>query len=235
MRARIKEKKEIAKGALLVKFDVPDEKVSFKPGQFFFVTLLSPPYNDDKGSQRHFTIVNSPNETGTITMTTRIRESAFKKSLHELPLGTEVDIGRILGSFTLPEKEFKKLAFITGGIGITPFVSMVRYIVEENLDYQTTLLYSNRDRESAAFLKELEDMAENNKNIRLVLTMTDDPDWTGEKRMIDAKFIEEYISKPDSYFYLISGPPAMVESMHNVLSEIGIDENMIKTENFSGY
>ncbi len=235
MKAEVKEKKEIAKGTLLIKFDVSDKEISFRPGQFFFITLLNPPYNDERGSQRHFTIVNSPNEEDTITMTTRIRDSAFKKSLYQISIGTEVEIGDISGSFSLPDQKFKKLVFIAGGIGITPFISMLRYIIEENLDYQVTLLYSNRNKESTAFLEELEDMVKNNKNIELVLTMTDDSNWSGENRMIDPQFIKEYISKPNSYFYLISGPPAMVEATYNALLKVEVKDEKIKTENFSGY
>lgn len=112
---------------------------------------------------------------------------------------------------------------------------MLRYINEENLDYKITLLYSNRDRESTAFLEELENIAKNNPKFKLILTMTDDLKWQGEKRRINAQFIEEYISEPKSCSYLIAGPPAMVKVMHNILSEIGVEQKNIKAEDFSGY
>ena len=235
MRAKIKKKKEIAKGTLLVDFDISEKEISFKSGQYFFITLINPPYTDKKGNQRHFSIVNSPNEKGILTMTTRIRDSAFKRSLFEIPIGTEVEIGVIKGSFILSDDKSQPIIFIAGGIGITPFVSMLRYINEENLDYKIILLYSNRNKESTAFLEELGSIAKNNPKFKLILTMTDDSKWQGEKRRINAQFIEEYIPNPKSCFYLIAGPPKMVKTMHDILSEVGVDQKNIMAEDFSGY
>jgi ferredoxin-NADP reductase len=235
MRVKIKNKKEIAKNTLLVDFDISEKEISFKPGQYFFITLINPPYTDKKGNQRHFSIVNSPNERGVLTMTTRIRDSAFKRSLFEIPVGAEVEIGIINGSFILPDDESQPIVFIAGGIGITPFISMLRYVSEEDLDYKITLLYSNRDRESTAFLGELKNIAKNNPKFGLVLTMTDDSEWRGEKRRIDAQFIKEYIPEPKSCFYLIAGPPTMVKATHDILSGVGVEQRNIKAEDFSGY
>jgi len=235
MRVKIKNKKEVAKSTLLVDFDISENKINFKPGQYFFITLINPPHTDKKGNQRHFSIVNSPNEKGILTMATRIRDSAFKRSLLEIPVGTEVEIGIINGSFILPDNKSQPIVFIAGGIGITPFISMLRYISQENLDYKIILLYSNRDRESTAFLEELENIAKNNPRFKLILTMTDDLKWQGEKRRINAQFIKEYISKPKSRLYLIAGPPIMVKAVYDVLSEISVNQKNIKTDNFSGY
>jgi len=235
MRVKIKNKKEVAKNTLLVDFDISENKISFKPGQYFFITLINPPHTDKKGNQRHFSIVNSPNEKGILTMATRIRDSAFKRSLLEIPVGTEVEIGIINGSFILPDNKSQPIVFIAGGIGITPFISMLRYISQENLDYKIILLYSNRDRESTAFLEELENIAKNNPRFKLILTMTDDLKWQSEKRKINAQFIKEYISKPKSRLYLIAGPPIMVKAVYDALSEISVNQKNIKTDNFSGY
>jgi ferredoxin-NADP reductase len=92
MRARIKEKQEVAKGTLLVTFDLLGEEVDFKPGQYFFVTLPDVGHQDDKGLRRHITVVTSPNEKGVLGFATRMRDSAFKQSLGELPVGTEVQV-----------------------------------------------------------------------------------------------------------------------------------------------
>jgi len=235
MRAKIIEKEEIAKGTLLAKFNLLGKEVIFRPGQFFFITLINYFYNDEKGSQRHFSIVNSPNEKGLITMATRLRESAFKKSLFEAPLGAEVEIGDIAGDFILPDNKFQPIVFIAGGIGITPYISMLRYIQEEKIDYQITLIYSNRDTESTAFLEELKKIPENNQKFKLILTMTDDLNWSGEKRIINGQFIKEYTAEPEACFYMVSGPPRMVEAVYNALIEIGIEKKNIKTEDFSGY
>ena len=92
MRAKIKEKREVAKGTLMVVFDLLGEEVDFQPGQYFWVTLLDPPYDDEKGPRRHITVVTSPNERGVLGLCTRLRDSAFKRSLAEMPVGADVDV-----------------------------------------------------------------------------------------------------------------------------------------------
>jgi len=95
----IKEKREVAKGTLLVIFDLLGQEVHFKPGQYFWVTLLDPPYDDEKGPRRHISVVTSPNERGVLGLCTRLRDTAFKRSLAELPIGAEVDVEEPKGTF----------------------------------------------------------------------------------------------------------------------------------------
>ena len=235
MQARIKSKRELAKGTLLVELDLSPHTVTFKAGQFFCLNLVNPPYNDDKGTRRFFSIVSSPKEKSTLALATRLRDSAFKKSLQELSVGAEVDIEYIKGKFLLPEDQSRPLVFIAGGIGITPFICMLRYIQEESLSYKVTLLYSNRNRASTAFFEELREMADQNQNCKLVLTMTEDPSWDGERRRIDANFIRDHVANPEACTYYIAGPSAMVKAMTQVLSEIGIGKSRIVTEDFTGY
>lgn len=234
MKATIVEREEIAQGTLLVTFSI-QEPISFKPGQFFFITLLNPPYTDQEGDRRHFSIVNSPMQDTILQMATRLRNSAFKKSLQELPLGTEVEVGPIGGSFVLPEDTTRPLVFIAGGIGITPYISMLRYIREKNLPYTVTLLYSNRDRQSTAFLEDLERLTKEIPNFKLIAIMTQDEKWTGEKRYIDKALLNEYFASIDGSTYCVAGPPKMVEVLTNALAEAGVKAEHIKSENFTGY
>lgn len=226
MKAKIAEKKEIAEGILMVKFKVL-ENFTFVPGQYFFINL--------RGATRHFSIVNSPNEKGILTMTTRLRDSAFKKSLKELPIGTEVEIQRIAGKFTLSEDTSRPLVFIAGGIGITPFISMLRFISEQKLDYKITLIYSNKAASSTAYLEELKTFESRIPDLKLILVMTDDNSWTGEKRRVDANLLKEYFPQPNINTYMVVGPPLMVEALEKALLEIGVSEANIKIENFTGY
>src|SRR5438874_7647006 len=124
MRARVFEKREVAKGTLLVLFDLLGEEVDFTPGQYFFVTLLEPPYDDERGPRRHFSVVTSPNERGRLGFCTRLRDSAFKRSLVELPVGAEVEVEEPKGNFLLPDDTTQADVFLAGGIGITVFRSM---------------------------------------------------------------------------------------------------------------
>lgn len=233
MKAVIKEQKEVAEGTLRVVFEV-DQEVEFKPGQTFNVTLLNPHYKDSRGATRHFTIVNAP-DGNEIVMTTRLGPSAFKRSLKELLLETEVKIFSIGGDFILPEKPEGPLVFLAGGIGITPFMSMLQYMRKNNLPYQVTLVYSNRDQESAAYLKDLEKMDLEMDNFRMIPIMTDDLNWEGETRRIDAAFLQKCFPRLGDNLYYVAGPPKMVESIHQVLLEAGVEEENIKTENFTGY
>ncbi len=236
MRARIKEKREVAKKTLLVVFDLLGHEVDFRPGQYFWVTLIDPPYEDEKGSRRHISVLTSPNEGGVLGLCTRLRESAFKRSLAELPIGAEVEVEEPKGGFVLPEETDLPYVFIAGGIGITVFRSMLRYIVEEKLLHRVTLVYSNRDRASTPFLDELSELEREHENVRVLLTMTNDPTWEGESRRIGPDLLRDHLGDDlSSFLYLLAGPPAMVEAVTEQLRAAGIPEERIRPERFTGY
>jgi ferredoxin-NADP reductase len=236
MRARIKEKHEVAKGTLLVTFDLLGEEVDFRPGQYFFVTLPERGHQDERGLRRHITVVTSPNERGVLGLATRMRDSAFKRTLGELPPGTEVEVEPPSGRFVLPEDPSRPLVFVAGGIGITVFRSMLRYIREESLPYRVTLIYSNRDRESTAFLDELRELEQELPDFRLILTMTEDPEWDGETRKVDDQFFDDYFGdRLNDFTFLVAGPPGMVEGVQHALHEAGASEENVIPERYSGY
>jgi ferredoxin-NADP reductase len=236
MQARIKEKQEIAKGTLFVTVDLLGEEVDFKPGQYFFITLPDVGHHDDRGLRRHITVATSPNEKGVLGFATRMRDSAFKRSLGEIPVGADVEVEPPKGSFTLPDDPSRPLVFIAGGIGITVFRSMLRYVHEERLPYHVTLIYSNRDSRSAAFLDEVRELEQALPDFRLILTMTQEPDWDGETRKIDAQFVEEKLGEDlDKYTFLVAGPPAMAAGVQKALAEAGVDDENVVAERYSGY
>ncbi len=236
MKARIKAKQEVAKGTLLVTFDLLGREVDFKAGQYFFVTLPDVGHNDERGLRRHITVVTSPNEKDVLGFATRMRDSAFKRTLGELPPGSEVEVEEPKGDFGLPDETSRPLVFVAGGIGITVFRSMLRYIHDEQLPYQVTLIYSNRDRESTAFLDELRALEQELPDFRLILTMTQDPGWDGETRKVDAQFVKNHLGEVlNQYTFLVAGPPAMAESVKKALAEAGVDEANVTAEEYSGY
>jgi ferredoxin-NADP reductase len=236
VRARIKEKQEVAKGTLLVTFDLLGEEVDFKPGQYFFVTLPEVGHQDERGLRRHITVVTSPNEKGVLGLATRMRDSAFKRSLGELPVGAEVEVEQPKGDFSLPEETTRPLVFVAGGIGITVFRSMLRYIREEKLPYRVTLIYSNRDRESTAFLDELRELEQALPDFRLILTMTQDAGWEGETRKVDREFVKDYLDEDlNQYTFLVAGPPKMAEGVQKALEEAGVQDENVIAERYSGY
>lgn len=234
MVGKIKSKEEVAVGTLRVEFEVK-EPFSFKPGQYCVINLGTLQYPDPRGPRRQFSINNSPNQKGLIVITTRISESGLKQTLKGLPIGSQVELGPIGGVFTLPDDTEKPLVMIAGGIGITPFLSMLAYITEQKLPYKVTLVYSNRNKESTAYLKELQNYQLQTTNYQLILTMTDDPTWTGEKRMVNAEFIKSYFPQVNDQSYMVVGPPKMVEAVEKALLEAGVTVDNIRKENFTGY
>jgi len=235
VRARVKEKREVAKGTLFVVFDLQGEMVEFRPGQYFWVELPNKGYEDERGLRRHITVVTSPTERGVLGLCTRLRDTAFKKTLAELELGDEVDVEQPKGDWALPEDTSPPYVFVAGGIGITPYHSMLRYFADTGAPYRATLVYSNRDRESAPFLDELGDYERTLPNFRLVLTMTDDSGWEGETRHIDPEMVRDHLGELDSYTFLVTGPPPMVESVAEKLTGAGVPEEQVLPERFSGY
>jgi ferredoxin-NADP reductase len=235
VRATVKEKREVARGTLLAIFDVGGQEVDFRAGQYFWVELLDPPYEDEKGPRRHISVVTSPTERGVLGLCTRIRDSAFKRSLAEIEVGAEVEVEEPKGDFKLPEDTEPHYVFIAGGIGITVFRSMLRYIADTGEPYDVTLVYSNRDRASTAFLDELTELESQIPGFELVVTMTGDPEWTGESRRVDADFLRDKLGKLADCTYLLAGPPPMVEGVVEQLNEAGVPEAQIEPDRFSGY
>jgi len=233
MRATVAETREVAKGTLLVLFAVagyPD----YRPGAYFWVELPDRGHTDEKGLRRHISLVTSPTERGVVGLATRLRDTAFKRTLAELEPGDEVQVEEPKGSFLLPEDTGAEYVFVAGGIGITVFRSMLRYIADEGLPYRITLVYSNRDRESSAFLDELEELERRIDGLRVILTMTDEPGWEGETRRLDADVLGELVGL-DGKTFLVAGPPAMANAVAESLLAAGLPDDRVLADTFSGY
>ena len=236
MRATIKEKEEVAEGTVKAVFDLGGEHFDYRPGQYFWVELPPRGYDDERGLRRHISIVTSPTEHGVLGFATRMRDSAFKKTLGELEVGDEVDVEEPKGTFMLSEDTDRPYVFVAGGIGITVFRSMLRYIADEELPYRVTLLYSNRNRASAAFLDELEELRARIPGCEIVLTMTDEPEWGGETRHIDERFLRDHLGDDLArYTFLVAGPPAMVEGVSEQIRAAGVAEDHVIASKFAGY
>lgn len=235
MIAKLKEKHEVARGTLQVTWQLP-EKISFKPGQYILYSLLHLSYEDPRGPRRFFSIVSEQTEnTDTVSFVTRLRDTGFKKTIQEMEVGSEINVERVMGAFVLPDDNTIPLVFIAGGIGITPFISMIRYVVKHRTGHQITLIYSNRDRQSTAFFEELEGIAKTNQNIKVIFIMTQDKEWNGEKKHLNSELIKELIPDYLQKTFMIVGPPGMNDSVEEELKKMQISESQIKKENFSGY
>jgi ferredoxin-NADP reductase len=234
MKATVAEKREVAKGTLLALFEV-DGYPDFRPGAYFWVELPDRGHQDEKGLRRHISLVTSPTERPLVGLATRLRDSAFKRTLAELEVGDEVEVEEPKGSFLLPEDTSADYVFVAGGIGITVFRSMLRYIADRDQPYTVTLCYSNRDRESAAFLDELEELEQRIEGLRVVLTMTEQEGWEGESRRIDAGVLRDHVGELQDKEFLVAGPPAMTDAVVEALHAAGVPEDRVLAGKFSGY
>src|SRR5579872_118636 len=234
MRAVVKETHEVARDTLFVVFDLLGEEVDFRPGQYFWVELPNRGDDDEKGLRRHITVATSPTEHGVLGLATRLRDTAFKRTLRKLEVGDEVDVEQPKGDFALPEDTSVRYVFVAGGIGITVFHSMLHYIAGTGAPYDVVLVYSNRDRESTAFLHDLTKLEARIPGLRVVLTMTDDDGWDGETRRIDAEMLRDVAGDLDRTF-IVAGPPEMAQGVADSLAAAGVPEERVLFQRFSGY
>ena len=236
-RSKLLSRVEVAEGTMAFYFEKPS-LFNFKPGQAADVTLPNPPETDSEGNTRTFSIASSPFE-GQLMFTTRMRDTAFKRSLMKVPLGTEVKIGPAMGSFTLHKNSAKAAVFLAGGIGITPFLSIVRQADHDRLPHKLYLFYSNRRPEDTAFLEVLRMLEKSNANFRLVCTMTQmqksQKGWKGETGFISKETLSRHLATLQGPTYYSAGPPFMVAGMRELLVDAGVDEDDIRTEDFAGY
>ena len=215
MQARLLNKKEIAQGTMLFAFAVPED-FSFQAGEYIRIFLQS-------GEKRYFSVASSPNKKGSIEIATRMSESGFKTFLRDAPLGTEVEIQGPWGDLVFPNnKLIRSYQFVAGGIGITPFISMLRYMEEEKLAYNIALLYFNHDRESTAYYEELYEMAEKNENVKIEF-INNSPNPSHFK------------SGDEDTLYYLAGPPGFVNTTLNLLQQQNIPAQQIIHESYTGY
>jgi len=235
---RLKKREEVAEGTMAFHFERP-AGFQFKAGQYFLLTLIDPAETDAEGNDRTFSIASAPFESDLI-VATRMRDSAFKRVLKTIPIGTEVNMEGPYGSFVLHNDASRPAVLLAGGIGITPVRSMILQAAREKLPQRIYLFYSNRRPEDAAFLEELQKMENENPHYRLFGTMTDmeksHQPWRGETGYIHREMIAKFIEDFSAPIYYVVGPPGMVGSMRSVLlARAGVSNEKIRAEEFAGY
>ncbi|MFZ5979018.1 MAG: FAD-dependent oxidoreductase [Candidatus Zixiibacteriota bacterium] len=210
----------------------------YKAGQFVQVTLENPPETDSSGNIRSLSLVSSPSEPD-LQLAVRIRLSAFKRSLKALKPGEKIVIDGPFGSFKLHDDNTRPAVFIVGGIGITPVMSIVRDVINRQLDYRMLLLYSNRIPADSPFLQELTDYDRNYGFFQLVPTFTAregiGDSWDGESGQIDEAMIRRHVEDISTPIFYIVGSLAMVLGITATLRNMGIFSDRIVYEEFIGY
>lgn len=198
--------------------------------------MIDPPAEAGQSS-RTLSLVSAPFEQE-LVVATRMRDTAFKRALKALPEGASIRLSGPFGMFTLGDTG-RPAVFIAGGIGITPFMSMLRQAAEERSPQALFLAYSNRRPEDSAFPDELQGLERRNKHFRLMATMIDmgksAREWSGERDFVDADMLRRLVGDLAAPIFYIVGPPAMVEAMQWTLDGVGIAKDRIHTEEFYGY
>lgn len=228
-------KEEIANGTMAFYFEKPDG-FEYRAGQFADYTLINPPETDAEGDTRGFSFTTAPYEDH-IGAATRLRDTAFKRVLHNLPVGTEVKLDAPYGDFTLHKNEAVPAVFLIGGIGVTPIRSMVAQATHDKTAHQLTLLHANKTLADAPFAADFERLAAENPNFKYVPVLTNDTNQKpgSEQGRIDEAMLKRYVSDLQAPKYYLSGPEGMVKAMRQLLVGLNVDEDNIRTEEFSGY
>ncbi len=237
MKIKIKAQKEVAFNTMAVHLEKP-EGFSFEAGQFIEATLIDPPETDAEGESRAFTLASAPHEAD-LVFATRLRDTAFKRVLRTLHVGQEINIDGPFGSFTLHKDASRPAVFLAGGIGITPFRSILLQATKDELPHRLFLFYSNRRPEDAAFLEELQGLEKQNFRFTLLAMMTQSEisrqRWSGLTQKINKEMIERHVGTVSSPIFYIAGPPGMVRAMQNLLKTLGVSVDNIRAEEFGGY
>lgn len=232
----LEEKIKIANDAMELVFK-PQHVPHYRPGQYMEWTLKHPK-TDSRGNRRYFTLASSPTEP-VIRLGVKFYEngSSYKKALalmdqHSIMIGAQ-----LAGEFTLPKNPNQKIAFLAGGIGITPFRSMTKYLIDKNERRDIVLVYSNKTRDEIAYI-DIFNQAYNQLGIRTVYTLTDTDhipfDWQGKVGRVDAAMIQEQIPDYKERIFYLSGPQVMVHAYEKTLKSLGVKNAMLKKDFFPG-
>ena len=219
------------------RFDIRGRKdVQYAAGQYFYVVIRV----GAQEAEHHFTISSSPTETekaGYLEFTKRITASDYSQALDRMKPGDWAKLQGPEGAFTLPGGK-AKLAFLSGGIGITPLRSMLRYIADKGLEHNVVLIYGNNNWDNIAFRDELDEIASTHSGIRVeyVLSGPDYPSgWTGKKGHITKEIVAEVVPDNKERTFYLSGPLKMVLSLEEQLAGINVPRKQIKRDYFPGY
>jgi ferredoxin-NADP reductase/Na+-transporting NADH:ubiquinone oxidoreductase subunit NqrB len=215
----------------------PNQRLRYQPGQYMLWTL---PHNkmDSRGVRRYFTLASSPTEDN-LRLGTRFspKGSSFKQALQSINQHTEIAAGQLGGDFVMPKDVSQKLVFIAGGIGITPYRSMIKYLLDTDEKRVITLLYSETSADELAYT-DIFDQAQKQLGIKVVYTLTGPnppASWKGITGLITAEKIAREVPDYLERIFYISGSHTLVLAMQNNLRSLGVPRRHIKTDFFPGY
>lgn len=203
----------------------------YKAGQFIFVTITV----FGEKVRKPFTISSSPTEKDYLEFTKKLTGHDFSNELDAMAVGDTLDIDGPYGNLTF-EGEYDKIALISGGIGITPMISICKYCADAGLDTKVTMINSNKMQDDIVFGAELDKMERENKNLKVLHTLTRAGDtWQGCRERVCESMITREIPDYKEFVFYLCGPPVMLDSMVSILDSLGIPKEQVKQESFVGY
>lgn len=236
-RAKFINRERLAADVTVFRVEKP-EGYQFVAGQYCLFSVPDMGFRDDRGLRRPFSIASSPLERELIFVT-KLSNSALKRTMAEMPPGTEVSLEQAVGPLALPKETETPLVFLAGGVGIAPFRAMCRQATDAPTGHVITLFYSNRTPEETPFLEELRAMPEKNGRLNVAVTMTriegNEKRWNGLTGRLNADMIREHCRGWEKATYYIAGPPNMADAMKQTLETMSIPAPRIKMELFAGY
>ncbi len=236
MRVRLKERRRESADVMSFIFDLCGQPFEYLPGQYAFYELDKLAFPDERGNRRHFTISSSPTEKGIIMFTTRLRGSGFKETLHRARMGYGLTVTGPEGDFVLPGVKTRQHVFIAGGIGVTPFRSMMRNAADIKTPIHARLLHFSRSVQDLVFRNELEEIASKMPSFSYVCSVEEaDPGWQGDRGVLTEAFLRGHVADIHRSLFWISGPPPAVEAFKQVVRKTGVPEKSIRTDDFTGY
>ena len=208
----------------------PERPFTYRPGQYMEFTFQHP-HTDSRGARRYFTLSSSPTEKE-IRLGVKFYEpgSSYKRALLDVTSDTPIIAGQLGGDFTLPKDPSKRLVFIAGGIGVTPFRSMIKYLLDKGEKRDVTLFYAAKTAEDHVY-REVFDEAAAKLGINVIYITSSDNTKRARYEQLIAQHVPDY---KDCTFY-VSGPRPMVTDTDHVLETMGVSFTRIKKDFFSGY
>lgn len=215
----------------------PNKKLAFEAGQYLEWTL-GHGKPDTRGNRRYFTIASSPTEDNIkLGIKTYENPSSFKNKLVSLKIGSKISAGSLSGEFILPKDTKKKMVWIAGGIGITPFRSMAQYLIDKKEKRNAVLFFSNKTSKDIVY-KDIFEKAKDFglKTIHVCNTkLPEDTDESMKYGFIDEEMIKKEVPDYKDRVFYISGPHGMVNAFENTLKKIGVPNSQIKIDFFPGF
>lgn len=215
-------------------FDRKIFKFNYLAGQYFRITIpIENP--DNSGSSRYFTMSSAPNDEF-LSITTKIIKSSFKLKLYNLKTGDMVTFFGPFGEMFQKENDMTPKIFLAGGIGMTPAHSMLRFIDSKKIKVRFTLLASFSNKKDVIFFEEFKAIESRNPNVSIAYTLTKEKGRIGyESGRIDEGMIKKYVPKISTSKIFLGGPPNLVESLQAIMHKIGLLEENVIVESFTGY